>query len=97
MRVRNFFLYAVSGTNSGALPTFSTPDISNSEIKDGDIVFSGLMLSGNLSTNDPYGNVEVSVATRTVSMGSITGLSFSKSEISRGTTDRGDIIVIAAR
>lgn len=98
MRVRNFFLYADSLTDDGGEVTFDIPSVNEQGIMNGDVVFSGLTLSGTLeSTNDPYGNVEVSVASRTVSNGQVSNLEFSKSEISIGTTDRGDVIIIAAR
>ena len=98
MRVRNFFLYAESLTDSGGEATFDVPSVSGQEIMNGDVIFSGLTLSGTLeNTNDPYGNVEVSVASRVISNGQISNLEFSKSEVSIGTTDKGDVIIIAAR
>lgn len=98
MRVRNFFLYSDSLTDNGGENTFDVPTVSAPDVTNGDVVFAGLMLSGTLeNTNDPYGNVKVSVASRTVSNGQISNLEFSKSEISLGTTDRGDVIIIAAR
>lgn len=100
MRVRNFFLYGASElTNDGKNSVFSCANVTDSGIKAGDTVFAGLMLSGTFaSSNDPYGNVEVFANSgRVVSNGQISGIAFSKSEISIGTTDKGDLIVIAAR
>lgn len=98
MRVRNLFLYAESITGDGASETRSISTISNPDIRDGDARFFHLTLSGTTeSTNDPYGNVNVYVASGTLSTGQISNLVFAKSQISIGTTDKGDVIAIAAR
>lgn len=99
MRVGNFFLYTASVSSNGNLSNIDISTLSEPAIKDGDIVVSCLTLSGTTATsNDPYGNVNVFVDSgRSVNNGSITGLSFAKSNTSIGTTDLGDIILIAAR
>lgn len=99
MRVGNFFLYVASITNDGSSSSIAISTLTDSSIRDGDIVVSNLTLSGTTTTsNNPYGNVNVFVDSgRSVNNGSITGLSFGKSETSIGTTDLGDIILIAAR
>jgi hypothetical protein len=99
MRVRNLFLYAASITGDGGEEIRDEAStINNPDIRDGDARFFHLTLSGTTeSTNDPYGNVNVYVASGTLSTGQISNLVFAKSQISIGTTDKGDVIAIAAR
>jgi len=83
----------------------SIPDpassFSNSLIGNGDIVVSLMTMSGTINSSDsPHisGSVNIFAASgRSVVNGQISGIQFGKSEISRGTTDSVDLIVIAAR
>lgn len=100
MRVRNFFISATSITENGASESIpsTASTITDSSISNGDIVASFLTLSGNISTLDPYGSVNVySKNGRSVLNGQITNIQFLKSEISAGTTDNADLIVVSAR
>jgi len=98
MRVRNLFLYAASITGDGASETRSVSTINSPDIRDGDVRFFHLTLSGTTeNTNDPYGNVNVYVTSASLATGQISNLVFAKSQISIGTTDKGDVIAISAR
>ena len=99
MRVRNLFLYAASISGSGGSEVRDEAStINNSDIRDGDVRFFHLTLSGTTeNTNDPYGNVNVYVTSASLATGQISNLVFAKSQISIGTTDKGDVIAISAR
>lgn len=100
MRVRNFFMYTIQGTQNGSTESIPTSalSLSDSSISDGDSVISLLTFSGSASSTDPYGNVNVCAKDgRVVLSGQITGVQFSKSSATEVTTDIADLIVIAAR
>lgn len=94
MRARNFYLSLSTYTGSGNLTSFGGTN-SDPEIRSGDVVFQNVCPQQD-SDDDPYGNINMSVLSRSVNDGSIT-TQISKSAASPGTTDSIDNITLSAR
>lgn len=94
MRARNFYLSLSTYTGSGNLTSFGGTN-SDQEIRSGDIVFQ-TVCSQQDADDDPYGNINMSVLSRSVNDSSIT-TQISKSAASPGTTDSIDNITLSVR
>lgn len=95
MRARNFFLLASTYTGDGANETFGGT-VTDPQIRSTDTVFQSATAQHDTSDNDPSGNYNLFVSSRTVSDGSI-DFQFSKSAVSGSTTDSIDVVILAAR
>ena len=96
MRARNFFMFSETKSSDGSLIGISCSDIIDSQIGPTNTTFVGITLKGD-ADNDPYGNVNVYSSGRNVNHGSVSSITFEKSEVSIGTTDSVDIVAIVAR
>lgn len=95
MRARNFFMLAQTYTGDGALPDFGITG-SNSEIGPTNVSFQSALAKHDTSDEDPYGNNNLFVSDRTISVGTA-AVQFSKSAVSGSTTDSIDVLILAAR
>ena len=95
MRVKSFLLFSDTYVGDGSLDSFGE-NITDSNIQISDVTFQSAIPYHDTTDEDPYGNINIYVSSKTISS-ELISLQVGKSSSSPGTTDRVDIIVLSAR